>query len=962
MKQGSRIGPYELLEELGRGGMATVYRAYQTSVNRYVALKIIHRNVAVDPVLAARFTKEAQLIAQLEHPHILPIYDFDGANDPPYIVMRYLPTGTLEDILTRAHLPLGDILHIFRQVGSALDYAHRQGVVHRDVKPSNIMIDGEANVFLSDFGIARLMTNIEGLTATGMTLGTPGYMAPEQGLGSNIDGRADIYALGVILFEAVTGSLPYTADTPLALMIKHLHDPIPSALDRRKDLPPQLQPIIQKVLAKRPEERYSNAAELVNDLATAIGPRISAQPLELKQVAESTILELKKSQVMSTARPDVSPSYAYQDATSTGPRPLAASGSMLTPGTQTSRPPYFLVGGAVLLVIAVLIGLLVMLGGRDDDGENNRGQVAAGSATNTVTASALPEDTATSASVSSTESPTEASERTASATERSDDSPTATSSTSGQNAVIPTIPQARVRALSVPILLGPGSAYPTLGRLTQNAVVEITEMTDDFLWVRVEYQTDSGEILSGFVPSDDVELVAGTLDGLAVASFPTLTFTPSPTDTETPLPTATSTFTDTPTATDIPTETPTATSTFTETPTNTAVPTETPTDLPPPSETPVPLPTETPVPAIGQLPYIADFQTSGALEGWAYEAEDWQIIPEGGNAALYGTSGLDKSLVILGNESPAWLDPLAGDMVIRYKFNIFSAQTGTRLIFRYSSQGYYVLEAKFGLLFLARARPGEGIDTTRERRLDGIGDISLNRWYEVTLWIVGNEFYIFLDHELMLTVNDPDSPLPSGEIRLQTHAGASSYPAGFDDILIQKPEAPSSHFDSMTSFPSDTWTQQPLNDVTLGTNFQNQFIKLENVARTEALTRPMADFLFSCTLRSVEGQFNFYLRNSAEGALLIEGRAGNISVSSVDAQGTKSETQTVENFYSRDYNTWFIELIGNRVLLYNRNGTLRVNYIYQSLPATGTVVFETFQTKDQLWIDDCLFLQTGSGG
>src|SRR5260221_3847410 len=163
----SKLGPYELLEEVGRGGMATVYRAYAPSTDRFVAVKVIHRAISLDSKSMERFTREARLVARLEHPHILPVYDFNGKNDPPYIVMRYLPTGTLKDIMERGQLPVHEISYLLGQVASALDYAHRQGVIHRDIKPSNIMVDGEGNAFLTDFGIARMTEAGGGVSLTG---------------------------------------------------------------------------------------------------------------------------------------------------------------------------------------------------------------------------------------------------------------------------------------------------------------------------------------------------------------------------------------------------------------------------------------------------------------------------------------------------------------------------------------------------------------------------------------------------------------------------------------------------------------------------------------------------------------------------------------------------------------------------------------------------------------------------
>jgi len=183
-----KLGPYELIEEIGRGGMAAVYRAHQPSMERMVAIKVILTNIARDESAVQRFQREARLIARLEHAHILPVYDFDGGHEPPYIVMRYLAGGTLKEVLEQGSLPPAEAGYLLRQVGSALDYAHRQGIIHRDIKPSNIMIDREGNTFVTDFGIARIAAGAEGerqITATGAIVGTPDYMSPEQASGRN---------------------------------------------------------------------------------------------------------------------------------------------------------------------------------------------------------------------------------------------------------------------------------------------------------------------------------------------------------------------------------------------------------------------------------------------------------------------------------------------------------------------------------------------------------------------------------------------------------------------------------------------------------------------------------------------------------------------------------------------------------------------------------------------------------
>ncbi|MBI5958851.1 MAG: serine/threonine protein kinase [Chloroflexi bacterium] len=290
---GSKLGPYEILEEIGRGGMATVYRAYQANMDRHVAIKIIHRAIAGESTALDRFQREARLVARLEHPHILPVYDYEGAHDPPYIVMRYMPTGTLKNILDQARLQLSETAYLVRQISSALDYAHRQGVVHRDIKPSNIMVDAEGNAFLTDFGIARIVEGSQTLTATGLAVGTPGYMAPEQGMGLPIDGRADIYALAVMIFELLTGKTPFQAETPMAVILKHINDPVPSATALNDTLSPEVDRVLTRGMAKNPDERYQTATELANDLLSTAGVSATATPRNLQAIAAKTIADLE---------------------------------------------------------------------------------------------------------------------------------------------------------------------------------------------------------------------------------------------------------------------------------------------------------------------------------------------------------------------------------------------------------------------------------------------------------------------------------------------------------------------------------------------------------------------------------------------------------------------------------------------------------------------------------------------
>ena len=253
---GKVLGQYQIEQEVGRGGMATVYRARQQSMNRTVAVKVLPRNLLHDPTFYERFEREVDVIAHLEHPHILPIYDYGQAEGVPYIIMRFLGGGSLEQQIRRGLPDLNDLQKPMRQIAQALDYAHQQGIIHRDLKPGNIMLDEAGNAYLSDFGIARVL----GSDLTGsMIIGTPAYMSPEQANGLAIDARSDIYALGIVMFELITGKEPYQAETPMAVLLKHINEPVPPIRSFREDVPEAVELVINKATAKDPDNRFSSA-------------------------------------------------------------------------------------------------------------------------------------------------------------------------------------------------------------------------------------------------------------------------------------------------------------------------------------------------------------------------------------------------------------------------------------------------------------------------------------------------------------------------------------------------------------------------------------------------------------------------------------------------------------------------------------------------------------------------------
>jgi len=279
------IGRYEVIHELGQGGMAMVYLARDPYIKRHVAVKVLPRQFTFDPQFRARFQREAEVIAALEHPAIVPVYDFGEVDDQLFIVMRYMPGGTLADLLAEGPLPIPEIAALFERIGLALDHAHRLGVIHRDIKPGNILFDSEHISYLSDFGIAKLAEASASLTGTGI-IGTPAYMSPEQAQGEkNLDGRCDIYSLGVVLFQVLTGELPYKADTPMGVAMAHIIEPVPSLLERSPGLPATFERIIYKTLDKSPDNRYQTAGQLaraIYDGEQAPVVRMVPAPLEVE--------------------------------------------------------------------------------------------------------------------------------------------------------------------------------------------------------------------------------------------------------------------------------------------------------------------------------------------------------------------------------------------------------------------------------------------------------------------------------------------------------------------------------------------------------------------------------------------------------------------------------------------------------------------------------------------------------
>lgn len=272
LSKGETVGQYQILDRVGQGGMATVYRAYHKRLDRQVAIKFIHQSFMQDRNFIGRFEREARIIANLEHPNIMPIYDFAEHNGQPFLVMKLIDGITLKDLLYDGSLPLEDILEVGRPIAEAIDYAHSEGVLHRDIKPSNIMLDMKGVPYLTDFGLARLATSGESTMSQDMIIGTPFYMSPEQGEGKKVlDSRSDLYSFGVVIYELVMGKVPFSQGTPYSIIHDHIYEPLTPPRKLNPNLPITVEQFLLRALAKDPDDRYQTAKEMMQELEKAAG-------------------------------------------------------------------------------------------------------------------------------------------------------------------------------------------------------------------------------------------------------------------------------------------------------------------------------------------------------------------------------------------------------------------------------------------------------------------------------------------------------------------------------------------------------------------------------------------------------------------------------------------------------------------------------------------------------------------
>ncbi|HVO44619.1 MAG TPA: protein kinase, partial [Aggregatilineales bacterium] len=532
---GQHLGGYEIVALLGRGGMATVYRAHQTSIGRDVAVKVIKPELSGAQDFVVRFEREARTIAAMSHPHILKVFEYGRSGDLAYLVMELLRGGSLAELIAKGPLPMAMTSRVLDQIASALDYAHGLGIIHRDLKPQNVLLDDQQNAFLTDFGIAKILSATV-MTRTGTAMGTPAYMSPEQWQGQSLDARSDIYALGIMLYEMLTGRLPFNADTPFSLMHMHIYQSPSPVRSVRPDLPAGIEPVLQKALAKDREDRYTSAGALAEAFKAALS---NAVPASLGMGATASI---------ATAIPAKTASEMVAD----------------QPGARWRGPG--IAAGAVIALVIVAVGAIAVVKGLTPASNTPTSSpdatqaIALGSPaatpiapivvqlatfTPSITQTATPEPTATFTPVP--------------ATTTSDTGLTSTLAAQTSQALTTLTAEANATAASALLVAAQTATGAAQIGSTATAAAALTTIA---------------QLNLSQASATQAALFTGMTASAAVTATPTPTssFTPSPTasatDTATPSATPSPTFT----ATLLPTSTPTQPPTATWTPTATHIP------------------------------------------------------------------------------------------------------------------------------------------------------------------------------------------------------------------------------------------------------------------------------------------------------------------------------------------------------------------------------------------------------
>jgi serine/threonine protein kinase len=348
--EGENIGPYRIMEKLGQGGMATVYKAYHASLDRYVALKVLHPAFYEDATFTGRFQREARVVAKLEHPSIVPVYDFAEHEKQPYLVMKYIEGETLKARLSRGALNAAEITQVVDAVGSALAYAHKQGILHRDIKPSNVLITQEGRMYLADFGLARIAQAGESTLSSDSIMGTPQYISPEQARGDKgLDSGTDIYSFGVMMYEMVVGQVPFSADTPFSIIHDHIYTPLPMPRFINPKVPESVERVLLKALAKERADRYEDVPSMVQAFKAAwesAGVPMKGTALTLPTVTA------RQERPVDTVKPAGTVKHEKKTAIETlQPTGTAQAATVAAQEPKKRRSPWPFIAGGVLLTI-----------------------------------------------------------------------------------------------------------------------------------------------------------------------------------------------------------------------------------------------------------------------------------------------------------------------------------------------------------------------------------------------------------------------------------------------------------------------------------------------------------------------------------------------------------------------------------------------------------------------------------
>ncbi len=346
---GETVGPYQVIEQLGQGGMATVYKAYHPGLDRYVAIKVLHPDLKEDNTFIARFQREARLVAKLDHPNIVAVHDFAEHNGYPYLVMKFIEGETLKHRLLRGPLSSREIEDVVENVGSALAYAHQQGILHRDVKPSNVLLSRDGHLYLADFGLARIAQAVDSTLTSDAVIGTPQYISPEQAVGKKeLDEGTDIYSFGVMLYEMVVGRVPFNADTPFAIIFDHIYTQLPMPRSVNPAVPESVEQVLVKALAKERADRYANVPEMVDAFKSAwesAGIPMQGTAIILpEQLATHLEKELKKTK----APPGAGKEPSAPAGSRAVENPLSEPGKTRVPASEAGKEKEYTLSGTRL--------------------------------------------------------------------------------------------------------------------------------------------------------------------------------------------------------------------------------------------------------------------------------------------------------------------------------------------------------------------------------------------------------------------------------------------------------------------------------------------------------------------------------------------------------------------------------------------------------------------------------------